>query len=175
MPTTGSHCSRFGNAYKNFGKTANQACHVCGGGTRTGTGTGISNGSTFKIKSVRDGNYIDTKGCEDGTDVYFSPPNDDNDNGQRFYWGPYGQLYSKKCRKVIDIMGGACSDGTNLILWPAKVSGDEDISNQRWKVNSEGEIESLKCDNMVIDHAVSRNTVLLWTRHGRDNQQWEFV
>ncbi len=125
---------------------------------------------------MQDGNYIDTRGCRDGADVYYSP-NNDNDDGQRFYWGTEGQLYNKKCGKVIDIYGGDCSDGTNLILWPAKSSGDddEDMSNQRWKVNDVGEIVSLKCENMVIDHAASKNTVLLWTRHGKDNQQWEFV
>ena len=28
----GSNCATFGNSYANFGKTANQACCVCGGG-----------------------------------------------------------------------------------------------------------------------------------------------
>ena len=29
----GSNCASFGNSYANFGKTANQACCVCGGGS----------------------------------------------------------------------------------------------------------------------------------------------
>ena len=33
----GDNCAMYGNQYENMGKTANQACCVCGGGVKTGT------------------------------------------------------------------------------------------------------------------------------------------
>ena len=43
----GSNCASYGNAYANFGKTANQACCVCGGGS-TYTGMSLQSGGKQK-------------------------------------------------------------------------------------------------------------------------------
>ena len=54
---SGDRCSRYGNYYANFGKTAKQACYVCGGGVRDDDP--FSRMGKVAIRSVSSRNYLD--------------------------------------------------------------------------------------------------------------------
>jgi hypothetical protein len=107
-------CEEFGDDFASDGKTANQACCTCGGGS--------NNGAVFiQLRNTQDSNLcIDVKygSTTDGTAIFHSPCNTLN-GGATQLWFFDANSY---VRSAIDInkclvgSGGFTDQGTNLII-----------------------------------------------------------
>lgn len=128
--------------------------------------------SSFFIGNQQKGMVLGLEGaCSNGVKLGLQPTNS-TEAGQYFFKGSNEVLLSVKCLgMVIDLEdSGGCINGVKIQLWD-RWNGN----NQKWKINNDLSIESIKCGGFAIDYVVNSKSIQLWTKHSKWNQVWSFI
>jgi hypothetical protein len=162
-------CERFGDGYANDGKTANQACCVCGGGS--------NNGAIFvEIRNAESPDLcLDLKSAStsNGNSIWHYPCN--GTPAQK--WQHDSNFYLRSAvdiNKCIVGAGGDTERGTNLIINDCFANDDRFVWNYS---SSDGTLRPKNNQNQCVGPSRSeivdgRYLVHLWDCSGSPHQEW---
>ena len=161
----GSNCANFGHLYANFGKTANQACCVCGGGD--GEVNILSNMDNFCVdilaSDASEGVGLALWGCNGGKNQKFLFPT-----------GSTGVITSVlDSSKCIAVGGGdyiVYKNGVPITLALCNSSK----STQQWQIK-DGTIRSVGNPNYCWDGNGKGQGIYLWNCDGSSDQKFTTI